>query len=185
MHLLKSYQFLQLCKLQLNKPLESKLDLYLSHPNPLTSFTIIQLTCIFLYFQGYDKLKPYGFPIHGCICGYSRRILWLELVTSNNDPNITARLYLDSVQKLKGCPRVVRSDCGTENCLIAAMQYFLEHMIMMNFRGLRLIVMVLHLLTREQRVGGLVLEEVDRIGGQTFLKIWCSQESLCLVTFFK
>lgn len=48
----------------------------------------------------------------------------MELVTSNNDPNITARLYLDSVQKLKGCPRVVRSDCGTENCLIAAMQSF-------------------------------------------------------------
>ena len=24
--------------------------------------------------DGYDKLKPFGFPIHGCIDGYSRRI---------------------------------------------------------------------------------------------------------------
>ena len=30
--------------------------------------------------DGYDKLKPYGFPIHGCIDGFSRRIMWLEIV---------------------------------------------------------------------------------------------------------
>lgn len=41
---------------------------------------------------------------------------------SNNDPNIPAKLYLDTVQSLKGCPRVVRSDCGTENVSLAAMQ---------------------------------------------------------------
>ena len=27
----------------------------------------------------YDKLKPFGFPIHGAIDGYSRRILWLRV----------------------------------------------------------------------------------------------------------
>jgi len=64
---------------------------------------------------GYNKLKPYGFPIHGCICGYSRRILWLELVKSNNNPKITATLYLDNVQNCGGCPRIVRSDYRTEN----------------------------------------------------------------------
>ena len=57
-----------------------------------------------LFYLGYDKLKPYGFPIHGCICGYSRRIIWLELVKSNNNPKIPARLYLDAVEKVKGCP---------------------------------------------------------------------------------
>lgn len=72
--------------------------------------------------SGYDKLKPYGFPIHGCICGYSRRVLWLEVVKSNNDPNVPAKLYLDTVQSLKGCPKIVRSDCGTENVILAAMQ---------------------------------------------------------------
>ena len=25
--------------------------------------------------DGYDKIKPFGFPIHGCIDGYSRKIL--------------------------------------------------------------------------------------------------------------
>ena len=28
------------------------------------------------HIDGYDKLKPYGFPIHG----YSRKVLWLKVV---------------------------------------------------------------------------------------------------------
>ena len=32
----------------------------------------------------HDKLKPYGFPLHGCIDGYSRKILWLVVVPSND-----------------------------------------------------------------------------------------------------
>ena len=28
---------------------------------------------------GYDKLKPYGFPIHSCIDGWSRKIMWLRV----------------------------------------------------------------------------------------------------------
>jgi hypothetical protein len=27
--------------------------------------------------DGYDKLKPYDFAIHGCIDGWSRKVLWL------------------------------------------------------------------------------------------------------------
>lgn len=30
------------------------------------------------HLDGYDKLKPFGFCIHGCIDGYSRRLMWLE-----------------------------------------------------------------------------------------------------------
>ena len=72
--------------------------------------------------DGYDKLKPYGFPIHGCIDGWSRKVLWLTLARSNNDPNIPATIYLETVAELGGCPRKLRSDCATENCLMAAMQ---------------------------------------------------------------
>lgn len=74
------------------------------------------------HIDGYDKLKPYGFPIHGSICGFSRRIIWLDLVKSNNDPRIPATLFLEAVTNLGGCPMLVRSDCGTENGIIAAMQ---------------------------------------------------------------
>ena len=85
--------------------------------------------------SGYDKLKPYGFPIHGCICGYSRRILWLEVVKSNNNPSIPAKLYLDTVQSLRGCPKLVRSDCGTENVTVAAMQCNLRALHQDEFAG--------------------------------------------------
>ena len=47
--------------------------------------------------DGYDKLKPYGFPVHGCIDGFSRRILWLKLTKSNNDPRIIGDFFLNAI----------------------------------------------------------------------------------------
>ena len=38
--------------------------------------------------DGYDKLKTYGFPIHGCIDGFSRRVIWLKVSRINNDPAV-------------------------------------------------------------------------------------------------
>jgi len=76
--------------------------------------------------DGYDKLKPYGFPIHACIDGFSRKVLWLGVSRTNNDPMIVARSYLGVVTENEGCPRKVRTDCGTENGLLAAAQrYFM------------------------------------------------------------
>eukprot|EP00794_Sanderia_malayensis_P010682 gene10682-11818_t len=69
--------------------------------------------------DGYDKLKPYGFPIHGCIDGFSRRILWFQLARSNNDPLVTASHYLKCVSNLQKCPELVQTDCGTENGILA------------------------------------------------------------------
>ena len=37
--------------------------------------------------DGYNKLKPYGFPICGCIDGWSRKILSLVVTRSNNYPD--------------------------------------------------------------------------------------------------
>lgn len=31
------------------------------------------------YIDGYDKFKLFGFFIYGCVDGFSRRILWLEV----------------------------------------------------------------------------------------------------------
>jgi len=49
--------------------------------------------------DGYGKLKPYGFCIHGSIDGYSRRILWLEVSQSNN-PRYIAMYYLEAIRRL-------------------------------------------------------------------------------------
>ena len=71
--------------------------------------------------DGYDKLKPFGFPIHRCIDGWSRKIIWLRVARSNNKLEIPATFYLQGVQE-HGCPVKLCSDCGTENSIIAAMQ---------------------------------------------------------------
>jgi len=70
------------------------------------------------HIDGYDKLKPYGFSIHGCIDGYSRRIIWLKVAPTNKDPKIIASYYLKAVEELNGLPTKIRSDDGSENSII-------------------------------------------------------------------
>ena len=35
------------------------------------------------HLDGYDKFKPFGFEIHGCIDGFSRCVLWLNILRLN------------------------------------------------------------------------------------------------------
>ena len=72
--------------------------------------------------DGYDKLKPYGLPIHGCVDGYSRRIIWLKLCKSNNNPVIPATFFMDALTEFGLFPCLVRTDCGTENGIMAGIQ---------------------------------------------------------------
>ncbi|XP_065831019.1 uncharacterized protein [Oscarella lobularis] len=76
--------------------------------------------------DGYDNLKRFGFLIHGGIDGFSRRLMWLRLVGSNNNPLHIADLFLDCVFLNRCCPAVVRSDYGTENTLLSKMQMMLR-----------------------------------------------------------
>ena len=59
------------------------------------------------HIDGYDKLKPFGFPVHGAIDGFSRKILWLNVACSNNSPDNIAQYYLNAVNELNGCPKIL------------------------------------------------------------------------------
>ena len=74
--------------------------------------------------DGYDKLKPYGFPVHGCIDGWSRKLLWLVVTRSNNSPDNIGSYFLDEVKTCGGCPCELVTDLGTENKIMASMQAF-------------------------------------------------------------
>ncbi|XP_076801766.1 uncharacterized protein LOC143446142 [Clavelina lepadiformis] len=74
--------------------------------------------------DGYDKLKPFGFSIHGAIDGFSRKVLWLNVTRSNKCPHVVANMYIKAVTHFQGCPIEVVSDLGTENGLLAAAQCF-------------------------------------------------------------
>ena len=49
----------------------------------------------FYHIDGNDKLKKWGFAIHGRIDGFSQKILWLVVATTNNDPLVVGNLFLN------------------------------------------------------------------------------------------
>ena len=78
------------------------------------------------HIDGYDKLKGFGIAINGAIDGYSRRILWLKLSSSNNSPRVIANYYLCCIKELNLIPSVVRGDRGTEKVIVCGIQRFLR-----------------------------------------------------------
>lgn len=74
----------------------------------------------------YDKLKPYGICISGCIDGFSRHIIWLEAGRNTNNPKIIAGYFVRTVESIGGCPLRVRADMGTKNRHVEQMQVFLR-----------------------------------------------------------
>ena len=74
----------------------------------------------------YDKLKYYGFSIHGCNKGFSRKILWLHVGTYNKNPNVLAKLYLDTVSELGRIPKYINADDGTNHSIIEPMHTYLS-----------------------------------------------------------
>lgn len=77
------------------------------------------------HMDGYDKLKPYGLCVHGCIDGYSRHIIWLTVGHTNNDPRVISKYFMKAVTDLGGIPARLRSDMGTENGTVADLHTFL------------------------------------------------------------
>ena len=78
------------------------------------------------HLDGNDKLKPYGFSIHGCIDGFSRKMLCLKLSPSNKNPSEITYYYINTVLKVGGVPRRMRADRGVENATVAGIQRFLR-----------------------------------------------------------
>ena len=76
------------------------------------------------HIDGYDKLKQWGFRLHGAIDGFSRRIMWLKVARSNNSPHKIASFYVQTVSEQGMCPVELITDLGTENGLAASIQSF-------------------------------------------------------------
>ncbi len=74
------------------------------------------------HIDGCDKLAPYGIYIHGCVDGFSRHTIWMRVSKTNKDPAVIAGYYVNAIEELNKCPRVVRADCGTVNGTICELQ---------------------------------------------------------------
>ena len=46
------------------------------------------------HIDGHDKLKPFDFSLHGCIDGFSRKLIWLKVGLSNKNPDAISSLLL-------------------------------------------------------------------------------------------
>ena len=62
--------------------------------------------------------KPYGYPIHDCVNGLSRKLLWLI----NNNPVVPGSYFLKTVSKWNLVPDILRTDCGNASCFMASIQ---------------------------------------------------------------
>ncbi len=76
------------------------------------------------HIDGHQKLKPWGFPIHGGVDRFSRRMLWLDITHSNNSLHNIASMYLKAVKEMGGCPVEFITNLGTENSIAATSQCF-------------------------------------------------------------
>ena len=81
------------------------------------------------HINGNDKLKRWGFCIHGCVDGFSSKIFWLHVASSNNDPLITANYFFTCIKRYKLVPQTLRMKRGTENIYYEDLQvYFIKNM---------------------------------------------------------
>lgn len=78
------------------------------------------------HLDSYDKLKPFGLCINGCIDGFSRQLMWINVHSTSSDPRAVAGYYMEVVNSLKGCPSMMRGDMGTENGHVAQMPEILS-----------------------------------------------------------
>jgi hypothetical protein len=73
--------------------------------------------------DGNEKLRPWGFYVHGCVDGHSQMIIYLEC--SSNKRASTLRAMFEQAINMFGWPSRGRGDFGTENNWIERM--LIEH----------------------------------------------------------
>lgn len=120
------------------------------------------------HIDGYDKLKPFDFCNHGGINGYSRRVLWLEVSSSNNDQEIVGRYYIDYVEAIGGTARIIQTDRGTENVYVHEMQRFFRRLSDDGFAGDKSFMYGRSTSNQGIDPGGDCCEKGVLIGGSTF-----------------
>ena len=76
--------------------------------------------------DGNDKLKTYGLYVHGAIDGWSRKLMWLRVASTNRQPAVVCGYYMSALEDNGIMPRTVRVDKGSENGLMADCQTLLQ-----------------------------------------------------------
>ena len=70
------------------------------------------------YIDGNNKLKRFGFAIHGCIDGFSRKLIWLFVSTANIDPLVVANFLSYSYYKFGQSTKYIPNGLGYRKRLL-------------------------------------------------------------------
>ena len=76
------------------------------------------------HMDGNDKLRPFDLYVHGCIDGFSWKIIWLHVGNTSKDPAVTAYYFLKEVEVINGTATKIRADLGSENFYVYGIQKF-------------------------------------------------------------
>ena len=63
--------------------------------------------------------------MHDCIDGFSRKLIWLKVVSSYKNPDVIAHYYLDDLPELGGVPHIIKAHDGTKHALIEPLHIYL------------------------------------------------------------
>ena len=92
--------------------------------------------------DGNDKLKPFGFYVHGCIDGFSRKIIWLHVANTNKDPAVIAYYFLKEVEVINGTATKLEQILDQKILMYMAYRRSFGETIMMNFLAIEAFNMV-------------------------------------------
>ena len=67
-------------------------------------------------------MKPFGFPLHNAVDGFSLKVLWLDVMKSNTNPVVSVALYLNAVKEHGVC--LLKTNCGSENAGMAGLHCY-------------------------------------------------------------
>ena len=87
------------------------------------------------HIDGHDKLKQYGFTIHEVIGGLSRKRIWGNVSSSNNNPAYIACYFIQSITEWGRIPQVIRGHRGSENVTLCGIKLFLRKNFSDSFSG--------------------------------------------------
>lgn len=73
-----------------------------------------------------NKLTPFGIGVNGCIDGFSHHIMWMQANFINRKSEVIAAYFISAVGEQGFCPKINRSDLGTENVHVNQLQHFLR-----------------------------------------------------------
>ena len=74
--------------------------------------------------DGNDRLRPFDFYVHGCIDGFKRKIIWLQVANTNKNPAVIAYYFLKKGEAFNGTATKIRADLGSENSYVYGIQTF-------------------------------------------------------------